>query len=221
MQGGGSTFGVITSTTIQTFPSTPIVTFHVLGTLSETEIFWDAMTYWLSAQPSLSEQGISGYNTISPNTSINGTYFGSVKSSFLLPILSPSNSSESLSAAINVLIDHVTTTWPGYFKYSTDNLTWATFYDWWLPANGPDYAGIDLMVGSRLLDEEALTRDLDALKAAIKVFIPPGNAGMANLVAGGKVSTVVPRGGSDAVNPAWRKAIIHFSKSLSHRNHPC
>jgi hypothetical protein len=67
------------------------------------------------------------------------------------------------------------------------------------------------MLGSRLLDETALTTNLNALKAALKVFAH-GVGGQCILVGGGKVNDFVPQGGS-AVNPAWRKTILHISKS--------
>jgi hypothetical protein len=71
------------------------------------------------------------------------------------------------------------------------------------------------MVGSRLLDAEALTANLTAVKVALQGFIAPGG-GQANVdfISGKGVWNAVPRGGSDAVNPAWRKALIHMSKYI-------
>jgi hypothetical protein len=66
------------------------------------------------------------------------------------------------------------------------------------------------MLGSRLLDETALTANLTALQAALKVFAY-GVGLQCVLVGGGKFNDFVPRGGS-AVNPAWRKTILHLSK---------
>jgi len=61
--------------------------------------------------------------------------------------------------------------------------------------NGPLSAGIELLVGSRLLDEEALTGNLIALKIAMKAATPSGSVSNAYLVAGKGVRNVVPRDG--------------------------
>ena len=72
------------------------------------------------------------------------------------------------------------------------------------------------MVGSRLLDTEALTTNLTAVKVALQGFIPQGDGQSASidLVSGKGVWNAMPRGGSDAVNPAWRKAVVHVSKCI-------
>jgi hypothetical protein len=68
------------------------------------------------------------------------------------------------------------------------------------------------MPGSRLLDAKALTAG-PALKKALQAAMTPG--GINPYLLGGKgVRDVVPRGGSDAVNPAWRTSLVHCS--LSH-----
>ena len=68
-QGGGSTFGVLTSVTIRAFPSSKFVTASVLlGTTQGTEAYWDATSYILSRFPELDSQGISAYCTIAENT---------------------------------------------------------------------------------------------------------------------------------------------------------
>jgi hypothetical protein len=73
------------------------------------------------------------------------------------------------------------------------------------------------MIGSRLLDADALTANLTALKAALQDFIPAGEgqAASVNFVSGKGVWNGVPRGWSDAVNPAWRNAVVHMSKLSS------
>jgi hypothetical protein len=172
----------------------------------------NALTYWFSEYPTLSAQNIAGYNDYAVNTTLDGvTYCGGVQGEFLLPVLSPANTTESLSAAIGAMLDNITATYPGQFVTEIGVQTYASYYDWWLPANGPKSAGFDFMVGSRLLDKTALTGDLSALQAALKVFSEAGG-GNPILVGGGKVNSGVPRGGSNSVNPAWRKTILHCSR---------
>jgi hypothetical protein len=49
------------------------------------------------------------------------------------------------------------------------------------------------------------------LKQALMAAIPPQGQLLGNLVAGKKVWDAIPAGGSNAVNPAWRKAYSHSS----------
>lgn len=57
-----------------------------------------------------------------------------------------------------------------------------------------------------------MTTDLQVLKEAIKQFTPPDTSSAPYLVPGKGVWDAVPRGGSNSVNPAWRKALMHFSE---------
>jgi hypothetical protein len=83
-----------------------------------------------TSYPSLADQGICGYSTISPNTSYEGQYFGGFQGEFILPATSPANTPESLAALITKMIDTITALWPGSFDYANSSATWPTFYDW-------------------------------------------------------------------------------------------
>ena len=154
-----------------------------------------------------------GYGDLAPNASALGGYYGGFEGSFFTPALSPENTTESLVAAITPILDHINVTWPGYFQFTPiPPVTYDSFYDWWLPTNSPNNGGTELLVGSRLLPAEALTANLTALKVALKGFSPVGSGISVDFVSGKGVWNAVPRGGSNSVNPAWRKAVIHMSK---------
>lgn len=176
------------------------------------------MAYWLSQYPFFAEYGLAGYGSIVPNTTFdNVTYYGGFSGNFILPVLSPSNTTESLASVVDSVLAKINATWPGYFQFQTSSETHPSFYEWWLSSNGPDFGGVDIMVGSRLLDEGALTANLTAVKVALQGFIPEADSFAANsasvdFISGKGVWNAVPRGGSNAVNPAWRKALIHMSK---------
>ena len=212
--GGGSTFGIITSVTIAAFPSTPYITVNVLaGTQPNTDTYWSAMAYILSQFPLLSKLGIGAYTFIEPNTTYDGLNVGGYLAVFSMPQLSKHNTTASLTAALNPVFDHIQATYPGEFQVFLNATMYPTFYDWWKDNNGPNYAGVDLRVGSRLLDEKALTANVTTLKEAIRTASPPGTGVQAYLLGGKGVKNVVPRGGSDAVLPAWRESLVHMSKS--------
>jgi hypothetical protein len=212
-QGGGSTFGVITSVTFRAWPSfnflTNIVTF---GTLAGNPSFYPAISYFFSQFPYLSSLGLTSYNTVSGNSSVNGTNVAGFSGNFMLPVLSPQNTSSSLTSALTSILANISATYPNEFLISVSNVTeYPTFYDWWIADNGPYYAGIELVVGSRLLSADAL-HDVAALETAVKGVLTSetGGGGMNFYFLGGKgIADAVPRGGSDAVNPAWRKALVH------------
>jgi FAD binding domain len=218
-QGGGSTFGVITSVTFKAFPSTPYATvLAILATVPGTQAFWVATANVLSQFPTLNDQGISGYSVIVPNftspalniTSPVAAYYGI----FNLPLLYPGNSSASLTTALSNVFATATAVYPFQFLKSVTPTLYPDFYSWYAINNGPLNAGGDHLVGSRLLDEEALTSNLTALIEAFQTATPPGSGSSVYLVGGKGVWDVVPRGGSDAVNPAWRRALVHSGAFL-------
>ena len=201
--------------TIAAWPSFNWIGYNItIGTLPNSEPFWDSVAYILSQHPVLAEYGISGYGDLSSNASVLGGFYGGFQGIFFIPVLSPENTTDSLVAAIAPLIDYINATWPGYFEFiTTPPVIYPSFYDWWLPFNAPNYGGIDFMVGSRLLPAEALTANLTAVKIALQGFNPVGKSGISvDFVSGKGVWDAVPRGGSDSLNPAWRKAVIHMSK---------
>jgi hypothetical protein len=215
-QGGGSTFGVITSATFKAFPSTPFNSLEIsAATEPNTDTYWSAMAYLLSQFPSLSEQGISSYTSFAPNTTSSGAQIGALSGSFFLPSLFPSNTSASLAAALAPIVANINAAYPNQFSFSSNATAWPSFYDWWFANSGPNNAGYDLLFGSRLLDEQALIANVTALKDAIMGATAPGLGSGALLVSGKGVWNAVPRGGSNAVLPAWRKSLVHYSMSFT------
>jgi hypothetical protein len=172
------------------------------------------MAYLLSQFPSLADQGISSYTSFYPNITSNGAQVGVCSGSFFLPSLSLSNTSASLNTALTPIFANINATYPNQFFFSFNATTWPSFYSWWSVNNGPNNAGIDLLFGSRLLDVPALTANVTALKEAIRGATAPGLSSGALLVSGKGVWDAVPRGGSDAVLPAWRTSLVHFSRSF-------
>src|SRR6266536_482738 len=214
-QGGGSTFGVITSITIKAHPSTPFFVSSVfLGTLPTSgEAYWDVMASLFSKYPSLDAQGLSCYSFLAANFTsaefnitapING-YLGS----FNLAALYPENTTASFEAVLKNTIAEVTAPYPPLTFFSSVTTTaYPDFWTWWKDNNGPLNAGGDGLIGSRLLDGKALTADLTALKEALKGTALSGITSM-YLVSGHGVHNAVVPGGSNAVNPAWRTSYVH------------
>jgi len=209
----------MTSITFRAFPSAEfIAALGIVLTPPGGEPYWDVVANILSQYDSLDAQHISAYTVVAPGyvnpalgiTTPLDVYLGS----FNLQGLYPGNTSNSLAAALTAVFDAATAEYPGQFTVEVFPPTvYPDFWDWYNPNNGPlTGAGGDVLVGSRLLDEKALSQNLTALKDALKIVTQTGPATGLYLVAGRGVANAKPRGGSNSVNPAWRKALVHTGK---------
>ncbi|TVY19635.1 FAD-linked oxidoreductase ZEB1 [Lachnellula arida] len=211
--GGGSTFGVITSVTIKAFPSSTFLVATVfLGIKIGTEAYWDVATSLLGQFPALGDQGMAAYsefvyNYTSADLNITTPVDG-FSGTFILPALHPENTTESLTATLRKVLDDVTAPYPNQFMSSISSQSYLDFYTWYLPSSGPNNAGFDAQTGSRLLDGKALT-NASGLEEALKLLIPAQSPLQIYLVSGKGVHNAQPRGGGNAVNPAWRSAYVH------------
>lgn len=179
------------------------------------------MTTVFASYPSLSNQGISAYTFMAAqlkNASmfnvpipING-YYGI----FMLPLLHPENSTESLKAAIDSVFAEAKKPYADnktvVFITSVTSKEYGSFYEYFVENNGPEDGGHDQFLGSRLLDDKALTGNRKALEKALRSTSESGIV-TAHLVGGKGVHDTghIP-GGGNAVNPAWRKAYLHASE---------
>lgn len=78
----------------------------------------------------------------------------------------------------------------------------------------PSPVGHENVMSSRLLDREALTGNLTKAREAYELFADWGGSNMF-IVSGKGVHDAVPRGGSNAVLPAWRDTYVHASEFVS------
>lgn len=87
--------------------------------------------------------------------------------------------------------------------------TYGTFLEWFDENFDAGTCGASAVLKSRLIDESALTEDPEAIVDALMSASAP-TGGMSIFLLGGKeVNEAKPRGGSNAVNPGWRKAFVH------------
>lgn len=213
--GGGSTFGIVTSVTMRTY-LTPQLTnlFLTLATLdSSSPRVWDMVAYVLSHFPSLGDAGLSGYsylfNTIPNPLGGGGTVSGMIASVVLQDTQDP----QAMTDLWAPVLSHVSQTWPEMIV-DTNITTFPTFLAWYRQHYDTSPAGNDTFVGSRLLDRVALTENLTASADAFRQ-LSSGGVATAYLVSGKGVHDAQPRGGGDAVLPAWRRAYVHSSKPTS------
>lgn len=218
-QGGGSTFGVITSVTLKTHPSPKILglLYGIITDPQET-IVYDLITYILSQTPYLMAQGLSGYNLITRDMAtplqLPGApdrVAGFLGSSVLQDVDSP----EAVAALFKPLNDTIRKRWADKAQFYVLPTAYDSFLAWFDNNYDTDPAGESQYLVSRLLDGEALTGNQQKLKSALEATLASSGTIAAFMVGGKGVHDAKPRGGSNAVNPAWRSAYLHTCKCCS------
>ncbi|KAH8662229.1 hypothetical protein BX600DRAFT_498795 [Xylariales sp. PMI_506] len=213
--GGGSTFGVMTSVTMFTHPSPELVSLSLAFVTTDVGVswYWDMMGYLLSQLPYLASKGVSGYNFIAPNISnpLDGgqTQVGAFYS---IVIIQDTQSLDDMVAIWAPIQQYVNTTWPQAIQLPNATV-YPSFLAWYYDHYDTNQAGIDQYVGSHLMPATSF-EDQDAIVAAWKPFLEASGGGTAYLVAGAGVQNAKPRGGGDAVCPAWRKALVHATNGV-------
>ncbi|KAI8307489.1 FAD-linked oxidoreductase ZEB1 [Colletotrichum sp. SAR11_240] len=214
MRGGGpGTFGVITSITFLTHPSPAIThTFWAIRTEPDAPYLPALTAYVLSQMPALERAGMSMYCTSSrvlmdnlfPVQSLPAQIAGMMGVALLQDQLDP----EAMQELWQPLNATIATRWPkAVFVLQTEQFS--SWFDWFDKYRDARPVGYHLIFASRLLDEAALTEDVDALAAAVETATESVGRVTAFLVAGKGMHEAVPRGGGNAVHPAWRRAYVH------------
>ncbi|PKS09465.1 hypothetical protein jhhlp_004081 [Lomentospora prolificans] len=216
--GGGSTFGVITSATLETIPTPPLI--HVtfaLFTLPDAPQLHEYQAFVLSKFPSWSDAGVGAYAFVAHN--ISNTYFPGppdyISGVMGLIVLPGATNETEIYSIIYPAIQEAQS------KYPNTNVTvvaapeaFDSYQSWWDKYFDNGTAGYDQYLSSRLLDERTLS-DVDSVALALEEYLNPTGMGLVHLVAGKGVRDAKPRGGSSAVNPAWRDAYVHIVKGRS------
>lgn len=167
------------------------------------------MAYFLSQFPTLSAAKVSAFTYLYPKITLDESEgpVASFEGVFALP---DSTSTCVLDHLLAPLWAHVNETYPNQTVIEVTSKVFPNLYSLYLQFADASTAGVDKVVGSWLLPEESLTDD--ALGDALIDFVGESGARL-YMVSGRGVWNAKPRGGSDAVNPAWRKALIHAGKS--------
>ncbi|KAI0788419.1 hypothetical protein C8Q75DRAFT_799201 [Abortiporus biennis] len=210
--GGGGTYGIVTSVTYRTHPSTPITATFLSTTIisnvtGPSPILTKLFTELVRVTPNLSDSGWGGYTLFYPGTP--GTSLA-LQILYITPNLNVSNS--VANSSIQSFYDYAQQLATNSSMETGDllNITAAviieldSFYAWetqYFRSSGQVGGNIEL--GSRLLPRNVIENDYEKVA---KMLLPlPGLNYY--LVAGGAVSRV--NSSSTGLNPAWRKALVH------------
>lgn len=219
MQGGGSTFGVITKMTMRTHPTPSITSIRWMAvTDAKSPFLYDLAASAVSKFPQLVRAGISGWNFVTnhitdpiPEPGRNAS--GPLAGAFGITLMQNSNDSNVAQRVFQPMRDEIQAKWPGKARLLLQTKHYPSFLAWITENYDMSLAGNSLWAVSRLLDERALTSDTKALGNALKAGSKPTGSLMVFLVSGKGAKNARPRGGGNAVNPAWRSAFVHACKS--------
>jgi hypothetical protein len=170
--------------------------------------YWEVVKYFLAQLPTLAASNVSAFIYLYPNiTSKSGDSVATFEAVFAL---SNPSSTNVLEEMWRPFWSYVNETYPNKTTTKAIATVFPNLYSLFLEYADDAGAGVDKVVGSRLLPPETLTDG--AFGDALVRFLGT-SGGRLYMVSGEGVWNAKPRGGSNAVNPAWRKALIHAGKS--------
>ena len=207
------------SVTVKAYDVLPFTSYDfAYNTTADSDTFWTMAAYFHSQIPRLVKSGLMGYFWVTPLESLepNATMQGKLYGEWLAPNVSLDQVRQHLAPIEE------------YFKsadlgdaifVSGNGEEFPDYTKGYAAIKDPDTAGIPVRLGSRLLDEQALSKPVSELKTALRKA-SGGSARwpiLGHVIAG--PGTASPRGGiaggSNAVLSAWRKACMQMGKSSS------
>lgn len=174
------------------------------------------VTYFHSQVPQLVKSGLMGYFWVTPldpsepDPAMQGKLYGEW--------IAPKLSTEQVKDILAPMEEHMkAATWGDPVRTFSAGQEYADFIKGFALQNQAESAGLPIRLGSRLLDEKALSKPLPELKNALRKASGEsvGWPMLGHVVAG--PGTWEPKGGiaagSNAVSPAWRKTCMQIGKS--------
>ncbi|THH34075.1 hypothetical protein EUX98_g103 [Antrodiella citrinella] len=209
--GGGGTFGVVTSVTYRTHPSTPLIVAYFRTaidspTIGPTVALRRLVTEFVRMMPQLSDAGWAGYPGIEPDPD---TGVPSFSVTMLAPNVSWAKANESLNPFFeyaHAVAANSSYEAGGSVKVHTSFTVPVQNFDTWERSlfRKTGAVGGRVLLGSRLIPRDIIETKYDELGEEIAQYSSAG----VYFLGGGFTSTVDPD--SVAVNPAWRKALMHL-----------
>ncbi|RYO84833.1 hypothetical protein DL762_005455 [Monosporascus cannonballus] len=210
--GGGGTFGVVTKATLRTFDDAPMVLTNLnISTTVGDPGFWSAMEDFHAALPALNGAGGAGYYFLLPN--LPWAENQSISSFTLMLVFANATSTAGIDRTYEPLLEKLNATSGVTTQYASAVLPSVHYLISNILITGDaDVTGRVALLGSRLFSRDLLvSKDGPArLVSALKQFrYDPGQPMIGHVVAGGAVADNARKVDS-ALNPAWRKAIVHI-----------
>ncbi|RKO93313.1 hypothetical protein BDK51DRAFT_19414, partial [Blyttiomyces helicus] len=198
--GGGGTFGVVTRTTLRTYPSLPVAT-TLLQLVPPTAAALDAFfNDWVEAQASLAASGWAGYFYI-------GLNFMAV--AYLNPGAESAEAANATFAPVWAAIEKHGMNSHGFPGVFSGTRWFPTYQDWYSVVIGPPSASPGAHVSSRLFDASLLENNASAVASTLLAVRPSnGNPVIGHLVGAGAIGSEFAAE-ETSLNPAWRTSPLH------------
>lgn len=204
--GGGSTFGVVTSVVVKTYPIIPVTTMTFSFATSSSvsaDNFWAGVRAYYDYFPALTSAGM--YTYFSTVATGPGTFAFS-----MAPLFAPNLTVAQTNALLK----------PWFTRLNNLGITitpvtnhYDNFYDAWWAVFPLETVGIAFIKqGSRLFPKSnwETEKSLNATFAAIKSTISSGAAFLSFMIAAPLKSTNT----ANSVNPAWRNTVHHAIQAV-------
>lgn len=188
------------------------------GTASTAPDIPEIQALFLSKIPDLLDAGASGYVWVSKaleNPEGEDADPPLLAGVFGILALQDTDDEEDMLALMDPIAEEAAERYPASdVTFSPQFEKFDSFLDWYNVYFDQGPAGTNMWMGSRLLDEEALTGDAEKLAADLDLLMDSTEETslMVLIVAGKGVHEAEPRGGGNAVLPAWRKSYAHARK---------
>lgn len=170
--------------------------------------FWEVVAYVFSQLPTLGDAGLAGYFFVitDENSTFGVTGIGGVGTVL-------GHDTTNVARLLGKMNNTMQQRWPmtGTGVYPPPPDQYDNYLDWFEVNQDRNTAGGSVLMSSRLLGKDVLEGDAAALAHALEAAASTdyGDGIQAYLIAGKGVANAKPRGGSNSVHPAWRRAYLH------------
>lgn len=200
--GGGGTFGVVTSVTVKVFKDMPVTAASWVfdSTKLGKDKFWVAAKAVLDRTTDLVDNGIYTYFTMGPSNTADFTFT-------MQPLFAPGKTKAQLNTLLAPLQSYLTSQ---NIPFSPKITEYTTFYPAW-QAEFPlePQSDVQTAVGSRLFPRSNFASETgrNVTFAALRNTVESSR----QMILGFQLAPTLARGGNadNAVNPAWRNAVLH------------
>ncbi|CAI6342256.1 unnamed protein product [Periconia digitata] len=206
--GGGATYGVVTSVTVKAFKDMPVAA--ASWSFNSTKLgaagFWTATQAFIDGANTYADNGVYTYFMIAPSPTGKDYTF------LMKPLFAPNKTTNELNTILGPFLKQLTSK---NIPLSPKITGYKGFYPAWQAEFGPEMgSNVQTAVGSRLFprsnfaDDKSRNTTFIALRETVEAGQP---------IIAFNIAPTSARGGNvdNAVNPAWRNAVIHAIMSRS------
>ena len=196
----------------------------MIGVDPGTPYLWDLVAYVMTQFPVFMDAGLAGYFQSSLLVPIPLPVpvpgFPSEAVGFIGSMISIRGDSGEAEAALRGFNETLHRRWPNGTYFYANSSRWGSFLEWFETSYDTQEAGDARLLSSWMLGKEDVTEaDPEVLKEALRIPATVAGGLVPHLIGGKGVAEAKPRGGNNAVNPAWRRAYNHLGE-LTLTRHP-